>query len=113
MNKIEQLNNQLELDMKLEELKAELELVQMENEQLKQNPRVIVITKETSYTPAQKRAISKYQSKNKEKINDIASDYYHRNRQNPEFLQRKNELARKYYENKKLKKLQEQLQVLL
>lgn len=63
-------------------------------------PTVIYIY--SSYTPAAKRAIKKYQMNNRDKINTHAKEYYNQQKQSdPEFLQKKRDSAKKYYYKKK------------
>lgn len=70
-----------------------------ENENLIQ---VMVITKYSSYTEAQKRAIKKYRENNREKINELHKKYYENQKENdPQFLEKKRERAKEYYKRKK------------
>lgn len=72
--------------------------------------KVIVIVKYSSYTESQKRAIQKYRQNNKEKVNELHRKYYNQQKDNPEFIQRKREQAKKYYYKKKEQLQNEQLQ---
>jgi hypothetical protein len=62
---------------------------------------VIIIYK--TYTPAQKKANLKYKTNNIERINTLAKKYYDKNKNDPDFIQRKRESARKYYLKRKSK----------
>lgn len=54
-----------------------------------------------TYTPAQKRAIDNYRSKNKDKIHTLNKKYYEKIKENPEFLESRRKYAREYYYRKK------------
>jgi hypothetical protein len=62
---------------------------------------IIIIYK--TYTPAQKKANLKYKSNNLERINSLAKKYYDKNKNDPDYLQRKRESAKRYYLKKKSK----------
>jgi hypothetical protein len=59
-------------------------------------------TKKTKYTEAQKRAIKKYISNNRDKINEYRKKYYkHKKETDPEFLEHKRIKSKEYYNKKK------------
>lgn len=62
---------------------------------------IIIIYK--TYTPAQKKANLKYKSNNLERINTLARKYYDKNKNDPDYLQKKRESAKRYYLKKKSK----------
>jgi hypothetical protein len=66
-----------------------------------ENDNVIIIYK--TYTPAQKRANLKYKSNNLERINTLARKYYDLNKNDPDYIQKKRESAKRYYLKKKSK----------
>lgn len=56
----------------------------------------------SSYTEAQKRAISKYRENNRSKINDHMKEYYKKQKElDPTFMQKKRDQAKKTYYKKK------------
>lgn len=56
----------------------------------------------SSYTEAQKRAISKYRENNRSKINDHMKEYYKKQKElDPDFMQKKRDQAKKTYYKKK------------
>jgi hypothetical protein len=63
--------------------------------------KIIIIYK--TYTPAQKKANLKYKSNNLERINTLARKYYEKNKNDPDYIQRKRESAKLYYLKKKSK----------
>jgi hypothetical protein len=67
-----------------------------------ENNNVIIIYK--TYTPAQKKANLKYKSNNLERINTLARKYYDLNKDNPDYIQRKRESAKRFYLKKKEEK---------
>ena len=62
--------------------------------------------KKTSYTPAVKKAIDKYRSKNVERYNELQRQYYESNKEDEEWKQKFNERCKennkKYRERKRL-----------
>lgn len=62
--------------------------------------------KKSTYTPAVKRAIDKYRSKNVEKYNELQRQYYNEAKEDEEWKQKFNERCkennRKYRERKRL-----------
>jgi len=67
-----------------------------------ENNNVIIIYK--TYTPDQKKANLKYKSNNLERINTLARKYYDLNKDNPDYIQRKRESAKRFYLKKKEEK---------
>lgn len=65
------------------------------------NENVIIIIKKTGYTDAQKKAITTYRNKNREKINELHRKYYNERKDDPQFLETKRLQAKKYYDKKK------------
>lgn len=66
----------------------------------------VIIEKKTSYTPAVKKAIDKYRSKNIDRYNELQRQYYESNKENEEWKQKFNERCKennkKYRERKRL-----------
>jgi hypothetical protein len=62
--------------------------------------------KKTSYTPAVKKAIDKYRSKNIDRYNELQRQYYEANKEDEEWKQKFNERCKennkKYRERKRL-----------
>ena len=62
--------------------------------------------KKTSYTPAVKKAIDKYRSKNIDRYNELQRQYYETNKEDEEWKQKFNERCKennkKYRERKRL-----------
>jgi len=54
-----------------------------------------------SYSQAQKKANLKYKANNKEKCNLLAKKYYDQKKDDPEYIQKKRESAKRYYLKKK------------
>jgi hypothetical protein len=54
-----------------------------------------------TYSEAQKKAILKWRNGNKDKVNALAKKYYDNIKTNPEYIQRKREIAKKHYQKKK------------
>jgi hypothetical protein len=79
---------------------------EMENEvKADESQNVITIIKYSSYTEAQRNANEKYRKNNKERINGLNRKYYNANKlKGPEFLEKKREKAKEYYQKKKLAK---------
>ena len=67
---------------------------------------VIIEKKSTSYTPAVKKAIDKYRSKNIDRYNELQRQYYEANKEDEEWKQKFNERCKennkKYRERKRL-----------
>jgi hypothetical protein len=61
--------------------------------------RPIIIYK--SYSQAQKKANLKYKANNKEKCNLLAKKYYDQKKDDPAYIQKKRESAKRYYLKKK------------
>jgi len=65
-----------------------------------------IIEKKSTYTPAVKKAIDKYRSKNPEKYNELQRGYYNEAKDNEEWKEKFNERCkennRKYRERKRL-----------
>ena len=59
----------------------------------------IVIYK--TFSEAQKRAVLNWKSKNKEKVNALAKKYHDAKKNDPEYIQKKRESARRHYQKKK------------
>jgi len=64
--------------------------------------------KKSTYTPAVKRAIDKYRSKNSEKYNELQRNYYNEAKEDEEWKKKFNERCKinnqKYREKKRLEK---------
>ena len=78
-----------------------------------EQPQIQIKIVYSSYTPAQKKASSKWVAKNKEHVNTLAKDTYQRIKLDPERLEKRREKARinakkRYYEKK-----DEKMQLLL
>ena len=54
-----------------------------------------------SYSQAQKKANLKYKANNKEKCNLLAKKYYDQKKDDPAYIQKKRESAKRYYLKKK------------
>jgi hypothetical protein len=54
-----------------------------------------------SYSQAQKKANLKYKANNKEKCNLLAKKYYDQKKDDPEYIQKKRESAKRYYQKRK------------
>jgi len=54
-----------------------------------------------SYSQAQKKANLKYKANNKEKCNLLAKKYYDQKKDDPVYIQKKRESAKRYYLKKK------------
>ena len=78
---------------------------EMENNNLN-NDNNIEVKKKIYYTPAQKRANYKYNANNRQKINEIAKNWYNNHKDTEEFKQKKKEYNRRYLEKQKLLKQQ-------
>ena len=61
--------------------------------------KIIVI--QTSYTDAQKKAVSKYRNKNKDKVNEQRKKYYADRKDDEEFMNYKRSKAKEYYHRRK------------
>ena len=64
-----------------------------------ENNNVVIIYK--SYSQAQKKANLKYKANNKEKCNKLAKKYYDQKKDDPEYIQKKRESAKRYYLKRK------------
>ena len=58
-----------------------------------------------SYTASQKNAIYKYRSQSKDKCNELAKKYNQQKKDDPEYIQKKKDSCKKYYDKKKLLQL--------
>ena len=54
-----------------------------------------------SYSQAQKKANLKYKANNKEKCNLLAKKYYDQKKDDPVYIQKKRESAKRYYQKRK------------
>jgi putative sterol carrier protein len=54
-----------------------------------------------SYSQAQKKANLKYKANNKEKCNLLAKKYYDQKKDDPDYIQKKRESAKRYYLKRK------------
>ena len=54
-----------------------------------------------TYSEAQKKAILKWRNNNKDKVNGLAKKYYDNIKNDPEYIQRKREIAKRHYQKKK------------
>jgi preprotein translocase subunit SecD len=61
--------------------------------------KIIVI--QTSYTDAQKKAVSKYRTNNKDKVNEQRKKYYADRKDDEEFMNYKRSKAKEYYQRRK------------
>jgi len=63
------------------------------------------------YTPQHKKALDKYKEKNRDKINEISRNSYHKNKQDPQWMEKKlarqREYSKKYRQKKKEEKEKE------
>ena len=64
-----------------------------------ENQSPIIIYK--SYSQAQKKANLKYKANNKDKCNQLAKKYYDQKTDDPAYIQKKRESAKRYYQKKK------------
>jgi hypothetical protein len=55
-----------------------------------------------------KKANKKYREKNKDYFSEYQRNYYHKNKDNPEYMQKQREKALKAYYNRKLRKQMEE-----
>jgi putative sterol carrier protein len=78
---------------------------------MENNQNVVIIYK--TYSEAQKNAINRYRLKNKDKCNQLAKKYYDQKKDNPEYLQKKRDSAKRYYQKKKELLLRANLQDML
>jgi hypothetical protein len=66
---------------------------------------IVEVIKYSSYTEAQKRAIQKYRSKNKEQLNfknkEYSLKYYKKKSEDPEFREKEKARLKTYYYKKK------------
>lgn len=82
-----------------EEILNEEILNENQNDVIKE---IIVIRVVKTYSEAQKRAIKKYRTANKDKVNAMSRINYHKRKHNDEnFLANRNERARDYYWKRK------------
>lgn len=66
----------------------------------------------SSYTPAQKKATTKYRTENKEKVNEQRKKYYkERVEKDPNFLDYKRDKAKEYYSRKKTNNKSEEIPI--
>lgn len=69
------------------------------------NNEIRYITIYSSYTEAQKKAITKYRTNNRTKVNDLQKKYYDEKKVNdPDFMENNRKRAKEYYQRKKLQK---------
>ena len=54
-----------------------------------------------SYSQAQKRAVLKWRSENKSVVNALAKKYYDQKKNDPEYIQKKRDSAKRHYERRK------------
>ena len=66
-----------------------------------------------SYSQAQKKANLKYKANNIERCNQLAKKYYDQKKNDPDYIQKKRESAKKYYQKKKELLLRANLQDML
>lgn len=85
----------------------------MENKEDKDDQvKIITVIKYSSYTESQRRANEKYRLSHKDKINGLNRKYYEERKiRDPDFLEKKREKAKEYYQSKKLKKMQPEISV--
>jgi len=62
-----------------------------------QNPIIIYKT----YSEAQKKAVLKWRANNKGTVNGLAKKYYDQKKDNPEYIQKKRDASKRYYERRK------------
>jgi hypothetical protein len=62
-----------------------------------QNPIIIYKT----YSQAQKRAVLKWRATNKNVVNGLAKKYYDNKKNDPEYIQKKRDAAKRHYLKKK------------
>ena len=64
-----------------------------------ENQNIQIIYK--TYSEAQKKAILKWRNNNKNTVNGLAKKYYDQKKNDPEYIQKKRESAKRYYLRKK------------
>jgi hypothetical protein len=55
----------------------------------------------SSYTDAQKQAIQKYRTEHRDKVNELARKQYQARKQDTEFMQKRREYCKQYYQRKR------------
>ena len=66
-----------------------------------------------TYSQAQKKAILKWKANNKDIVNGLAKKYYDNKKNDPEYIQKKRDAAKRHYQKKKELLLQANLQDML
>ena len=62
-----------------------------------QNPIIVYKT----YSQAQKRAVLKWRANNKNVVNGLAKKYYDNKKNDPDYIQKKRDAAKRHYQKKK------------